>query len=452
MSTKLNFKSGAFRKYLLNTSWMVFEKVFRLLTTFIVGIILVRYLGPDQFGNYSYSLSVSSLFGALASLGLDRLAVRELVNTPEKKGGIMGTVFLLRLTGAAAALLAAVIASFLLQDKDYIKIFIALVAFGFFFQSFNVIDFFFQSRVESKKSVIPLSVSLFGSAILKIIFVLFKFPLIWFVISVALESFFLCIGLILIYRQSGFSVKEWTFDKSIAGMMLRDSWPLILSGVAVSIYMKTGQIMINKMLTAEDVGYYSAAVRICEAWYFIPMAITTSLFPAIINARKISNEFYLNRLQKLYDLLSLSAILIAVPITIFAGDIINILYGAKFAEAAPVLSIYIWGGIFVSLGVASGQYLIAENLTKIAFVRTLIGGAINVLLNLFLIPLLGITGAAISTVTAYTFAVMTIGVSRKTKGQTKMLFYSLLAPTVFSFAFMHLKKYFTLIYSGDSNK
>ena len=144
------------------------------------------------------------------------------------------------------------------------------------------------------------------------------------------------------------------------------------------------------------------------------MAITGSLFPAIINAKKTSEKLYYRRLQRLYDLMTWLAIAIALPATLLANDIIRLLFGMQYQDATGVLQIHILAGIFVFLGVASSQYLIAENYTKILFLRTFIGVIVNVILNIILIPKYGISGAAIATVISQSVVVFSIILIPKT--------------------------------------
>jgi O-antigen/teichoic acid export membrane protein len=149
-------------------------------------------------------------------------------------------------------------------------------------------------------------------------------------------------------------------------------------------------------------------VRLSESWYFIPVAISNALFPAVVNAKAISKEIYLSRLQKLYDILAWIAICIAIPVSFLSNQIITILYGKEFLPASPVLTIYIWAGVAVFLGVASSQFLVTENLTKISFYRTTLGMITNVILNLIMIPKYGIVGSAIATLISYSIAVISI--------------------------------------------
>jgi PST family polysaccharide transporter len=162
--------------------------------------------------------------------------------------------------------------------------------------------------------------------------------------------------------------------------------------------------MLGQMLGDEAVGIYSAATRISEVWYFIPIIIVASVFPAILEAKKQSETLYHQRLQRLYDLMVWLSVAVALPMTFLAGPIVVLLYGPAYAEAGTVLAIHIWASVFVFLGVASGQWFIAENRQILSFQRTLMGAVANVLLNLIFIPKFGPVGAAVATVMAYSIA------------------------------------------------
>jgi len=179
--------------------------------------------------------------------------------------------------------------------------------------------------------------------------------------------------------------------------------------------------MIKEMLDSESVGQYAAAVRLSEAWYFIPMVISASLFPAIINAKKQSEELYYARLQKLYDLMVWMAIAIAIPMTFMSDWIVELLYGSKYSESGSVLMIHIWTSLFVFLGVASSKWFITENLQRYSFYRTLAGLVVNISLNFILIPEFGIYGAAYATLISQIIASYLFNVANKRSRYTFLL-------------------------------
>ena len=425
IDTKINFRSDSFKKYFSNTSWLLFEKVARLFLNFFVTIYVIRYLGPKEFGLFSYAISFYGLFVAFISLGLESISVRELVKFPEKRDEIIGSVFYTQLVGSVIAISLIALTLLITSEELFTSILILIISVSSFFQTFNVIDYHFRSMVKAKYSVYVLFTSVLLISLIKFSLIIIQAPLIYFVIAYAFEFVLNAIGYLIVYHLQKLKVVNWKFDKKLTLNLLKDSWPLILSGVVVSIYMKVDQVIIKKMLGAEEVGFYAAAVRLSESWYFIPVAISNALFPAIVNAKNISKELFHSRLQKLYDMLAWIAIGISIPVSFFATDIIKLLYGSKFLPSVPILTIYIWAGTAVFLGVASGQYLVTENLTKISLMRTSLGMFANVVLNIILIPKYGIVGSAIATLISYSLATFSIVFFKSTSHQFIMMFKSI---------------------------
>ncbi|MGB5848555.1 MAG: flippase [Ignavibacteriaceae bacterium] len=426
IETRIDLKSESFKKYFKNTSWLFTEKILRILIAFVVTVLVIRYLGPEQFGLLSYAISFYGLFSAISILGLESISIRELVKYPERRDNILGSVFLLRLVGGIVTIILIALILFISGEPADISILILIISTSAIFQSFSVIDYYFPAEVKAKYSVYVMTASVLLTSALKIFLIIVEAPLIYFAIVFSVEFFAAAAGFLLVYKHNKLKIINWNFRKETAVNLLKDSWPLILSGLAIAIYTKIDQVMIKNMLDSKELGYYAVAVRLSEAWYFIPIALTNSIYPAIVKAKNVSNKFYFNRMQKLYDILAWLAISIAVPVSIFSRDIINIIFGNEFQSAAPVLTIYIWAGVAVFLGVASSQYLITENFTKLSFFRTLIGMVFNVILNLILIPKYGIIGAAYATLVSYSVVVFSIILFPKARKQFFMMLKSIL--------------------------
>ena len=386
-----------FMRYFKNTSWLMGERILRMAVGLFVGIWVARYLGPEQFGLFSYAQSFVGLFMALATLGLDGIIVRELVKDRRKRDALLGTAFTLKLIGAFVVLLVLVFTVNIISTDAQTKLLIIVIASATIFQSMNVVDFYFQSKVLSRYVAFANAFTLLISSAVKIWLIVNDAPLIAFAWVVLFDSAILSLGYMYFYLKMGNRIKQWIFDKDLAKSLLKDSWPLILAGIVISIYMKIDQVMIKEMLDVEAVGQYAAAARLSEAWYFIPGVLSTSLFPAMIAAKNLNKTLYLARLQRLYDLMVWLAVAIALPITFLGEYIVNIFYGEAYNMASTVLIIHVWSGVFVSLGLVFGKYLTNEGLTKIALRRSVLGMFVNVTLNYLLIPFYGIEGAAIAT-------------------------------------------------------
>lgn len=405
-----------FRKYFVNTSWLLGERVLRMGVSLFVGIYVARYLGPERFGLLSYSLSFVMLFSSLASFGLDDILVRELVKHPEKRRDLLGAVFWLKVSGTVVmGIVIALVLQFKSEDQQTYWM-IGLITIGFLFQTTNVVDFYFQSQVQSKFAVRAQALQLLITSIFKIYLVWSQAELIWFAFALMLDQAVVAVLFLLVYRWQIELFPLFSFRWIQAKKLMKDAWPLIFAGMVVSVYMKIDQVMLKEMLDAKAVGIYAAAVKLCEAWYFVPTAVIASLFPAVIEARKKSEPLYEKRVQKLYDLMVWGALLVALPTTLLADWVIYIFYGVDYQEAADVLKLYIWAGVFVSLGGASSKWLIAENLARYSFYMTALGAILNIVCNYFLIPIYGIRGAAIATLISYgTAAYLSLALFDKTR-------------------------------------
>lgn len=406
----------SFIKYFINTSWMFFEQFFRLLAGVFVGIYVARYLGPMQFGIFSYAGAFVALFAALSKLGLDGVVVRELINQPECKNKILGTAFWLKVTASLVVLgVIATILPWSSNDKQT-NIYIYIIAMGLLFQTFEIADFYFQSTTQIKYVSMCRTVQLAISSAVKLYLIYIEADLMPFVIVTLIDQIMLALAFILmLYAKNSISIFSY-FSKSIATSLLKDSWPLIVSSLAISLYMRIDQIIIKELLGVADVGLYSAALRISETTYLVPVIICTSIFPAIIATKKLGDEIYSKRILILFESMMLASILIAIPISIFSDLIMKSLFGEKYMIAGSVLAIHVWSGVFVFMGVAAGKWMLVENITKQTMYRTLAGAIINILLNLILIPIYGIKGSALATlITCFTTSILMNYISVKTR-------------------------------------
>ena len=434
------FDPEAFQKYFKNTGWLMLGKILSL----IVGIFIAKFLGPHDFGDLSFAIAFTAIIAAVGTLGLDSFIIREILHQPAKRDEVMGTAFWMRI-GVSIFLVPASVLIYLFfrsladQQGAELTLVITFCASALFFKAFNIIDSYFQSQVRSKFVVQVQNICLIISSLIKISFVLLKLPLVYFAFALVLDGLMLAIGLVIIYHRENLQIKAWVFNTSRAKSLLNQSWPLILSAVMVTLYMQIDILMLKYFAGSTETGIYSAAARISEAWYFIPVAIVTSVFPAIIHARKTDIARYQKRLQNLYDLLVAISLPVALIVSLGADTFIRLVYGEQFDGAGVMLSIHIWSGIFVFLGSASGQYLLAEGFTMISFYRTAIGAIANILLNLWLIPMYGGLGASAATLIAYFIATFSILLYSKTRQQGLMVLKSLFLINMFLIVSERLK-------------
>lgn len=387
-----------FMKYFFNTSWLFFDKIFKMGIGFFLIIYLTRYLGPENFGILSYAQSVVSIFMAFASLGISQVVIRDLVKFPKKRDILLGTWFKMSLFSSSfSILLLFILEKFILDDSNFYIV--SIISFTIIFQNFNIIiDSYFQSQVKSKSTVLVSNMGFFLSAIVKFYFIYFEYDLIYFAYALIFDVMIVSIGFLYIYRVSDLSIFHWSFDKKTFKEYIEVSLPLVLVSVSAFIYTRTDQIMLKYMVNDEAVGNYAAAIRVSELFYFIPGIIVASLFPKIVELKKEDEKRYLKLLEKMYR----SVIWISIPIAIFlysfSNEIVNILYGSQYILASKILEILSWTIIFTSIGAVFVKILYIERYEKKYLYKSIFGVGINILLNYFLIEAFGVTGAAMGTI------------------------------------------------------
>jgi O-antigen/teichoic acid export membrane protein len=394
------WQHAGFQKYFRNTSWMFIGQL-SMIISLTLNIWLARYFGPEKYGAISYIFAFVGIFSFIANFGIGEILIRELVTCPEKKNKLLGTSSLLLAIGGFLAFLISSITGIITEPETLTKILIVFYSTIFIWSPINVISAYFQATVQAKKNAY---VQIWGTvlvSIFKIFIILCGKGIIWIVFAFTLDYVIGGILYILSYIKSDLKIRDWEFDIKIAHTFFSSSFFLILSGATGYLLLKIDQVMLKFYLEKEAVGIYAAGVKLSEIWYVVPGIIASSIFPAIINAKKINTVFYVERLKKLYFFLILAAVGIAIPITFLAPYVVTILYGTEYVQSIAVLQIYIWSGIGLFLSVGINKQLITENHLKTIFLYSSCSAVLNIVLNMVLIPKIGINGSAVATLVSY---------------------------------------------------
>jgi O-antigen/teichoic acid export membrane protein len=389
-----------------NTGWMMGDQIVRKLVGLLVGVLVARYLGPQLYGEFSYAVAFVMIISPLAMLALDDISIRRMAQDPSGKNEILGTSFIIMIGGGVAAFSLAMAAILLVRPVDpLMQWLVGILAAGSIVQAFIAIEFWFESQMQWKFTVYAKTSAFLLLSIIRIGLILLKAPLVAFAWAGLTETTLGSAGLLIVYRKRGYTTKKWKFSRTMAGSLLRDSWPLFFSALLTMIYLRIDQVMLGNMAGSGELGNYSVVVQISEVWYFVPMVITSSIFPALVKVEAGSEELFYAHMQKLYNLMVLFAYSVALPISLFSGEVIQTLFSSAYADAGPLLSILVWTGVFTSLGAARSVLIVAKNWTRVNLVSIVLGCVVNILLNILLIPKYGAMGAVAATFISYWFAI-----------------------------------------------
>jgi polysaccharide transporter, PST family len=388
-------------KIIANTGWLFVDQVASLMVGFLVGAWVARYLGPARYGIYNYALAIVALLTPLVALGLKDIVIRDIVRAPDDKDEILGTVFGLQLVGGLFALALSIgIAQVTRSENPLAGWLIVVLAGQFIFQAFSVtLVYWFNSQVQAKYIVWANNIALFFFCLVRIGLVLSEAPLIAFAWAALGQAFAFAIAVAAFHRLSRQSLFTWQVSFTRARRLLGNSWPLLVSALAIMLYMKIGQVMLGNMIGAKELGIYSAAARLTDLWNFIPMAIAASVFPAVVRSHENdSDEVIRKRMQLFYDVMAGIAYTIVIPLILLAPLLVEIVFGPSYAEAASILRIQAWALPFVFLGVARSRWIIAEDMVRFNMLATILGALTCIVMNLILIPKFSGLGAALAVV------------------------------------------------------
>jgi O-antigen/teichoic acid export membrane protein len=391
----------AFHAIAANSAWLFIDRFARMGLALFIGVWVARYLGPKRYGELSLVFAYLALFQSIVSLGLDGIVVRDLAVNPSKTGEILGSTFALRVTAGAFTLVVAVTCLAISFGLGSQEVLLCACAGGLLlFQAFDTIDLWFQSRSQSKRTIIPKFTGYAFIMAIKVALIFSAAPLYLFATVQTVEVLIGAAGLCLslrIYPPS--SPLKFCFAR--ARKLICESYPYILSALSITVYMRIDQMMIAHFLGYEASGIYAAAIPLSTVWYAIPTTLYVTLAPFIARKKQQSEQAYYDALLLIFRIFGAIALSVSVSTALIAPVLINILYGQKYQGASQILAIHVFGNLFVFQGMAQQLWLINERAARLTLWRTLSGGLVSVISNIVLLPLIGLPGAAISAVLSY---------------------------------------------------
>lgn len=382
-----------------NVFWALLGKVVNMFGSLFVGILVARYLGPSQYGLMNYVISYVAMFSIIATFGLSHIEVRELARIPERKNEIIGTCFVLRMLFATIGYLIIIVTVFISEADSFTTIMIMVYGLTLYTSCFEVIRNYFTSIIKNEYVVkSEISRTIIG-AFIKIALLLVHARLEYFIIATLFDTILVASGYLLSYSKKAGRITDWKYNKTLVPFLVKQSFPLLLSGAAVVIYQRIDQIMIGNMIDKESVGYFATAGKFLDIVLFLPGVLTQTVTPLLIKTKEERTLIeYENRCRQFISIIVWISVILALLTSVLANAIILLTYGAEYSMAVPVLQIMAWKTVGMALSSSGGQIIIIEGLQKWAVVRNVMGCVTCVIMNYLFIPTYGIIGSSIVTV------------------------------------------------------
>lgn len=382
-------------KVTINAGWLIAGRIYHMLLTFFIGLLTARYLGPANYGLINYAAAYTTFFASFCTLGINSVIVKNFVDNPDDEGETIGSAIVLRTVSSLLSVIMMICIT-LFMDKGEVttNIVVALCSIGVLFQVMDTLNYWFQAKLQSKYAALATVISYTVVSIYKIWLLLTGKSVEWFAISTSLDSFVVAIVLLVMYyKQNG---PKFSFSVKKSKELFFSSYHFILAGLMVAIYGSTDRFMLKQMLNESEVAYYSTAVALCNTWVFVLAAIIDSMYPVILQHFGKNNGKFEQKNRQLYAIVFYISVLASSLISVLATFIVKVLYGDAYISAADPLRIITWYTAFSYLGVARNAWMVCYN-CQFYLKYLYIGAALtNVVLNVWLIPIWGASGAALA--------------------------------------------------------
>ncbi len=378
-----------------NALWLIGGRVVQMMLSLFVGILSARYLGPDNYGLINYGSALVNFFMAFCTLGINSVIIKEFLDHPEEQGKALGSAITLRLLSGFWSCILVIGISFVIDYGEWeTVVVVALCSVSLLFHVFDTINYWFQSQYKANVTAITIFVAYVVTSAYKIILLILQKSIFWFAFASSVDYIALSLLLLAFYKKNNGPklAFSWTKGKEL----LRQSYHYILSGMMVAIYGQTGSLLLKQMLDETAVGYYSTALGICNMWTFVLSAIIDAMFPTLIHTFKEDKAQFEKRNRQVYAMVFYITVAVSLVFVFFGNFAIKILYGEAFLPAATPLKILTWYTAFSFFGVARNAWLVCNEMQKYLKYIYMGAAAVNVALNVVLIPLWGPAGAALA--------------------------------------------------------
>ncbi|MEI4197912.1 flippase [Roseovarius sp. E0-M6] len=392
-------------RFFKSAGWLLARQVTTIFNSLVLGIVLARHLGPENFGVLNYTISLVVMVMPLTTLGMRNLALREYATRPEDAERILGTITAMRLGGTLAALAVIYVVSTRFPiEHDNIALLCMLLGVALLFQIFDTIKEQFIALQNPRIFVIVEVCVLLTFTLLKMLLVLLDASVDAFIIAAGGEIVTQGIAAGLAYYIRTGKSPRLRVDRGLMRSYAGSALPLVLGSISTVIYLKVDILFLANMVGKEATGQYAVATRLSEAWYILPSTLAMAAFPRMMELRSTAPEHYRRRIQEAMDAFAAFGTLIALTSFFWAAPLIGLLFGPEYLPATALLQIQVWVGVVFATRQLIHKYLLADGLYWSSALINLTGAVSNVALNLLLIPRFGAEGAAWATLISYTLA------------------------------------------------
>ncbi|HEY5220722.1 MAG TPA: flippase [Candidatus Paceibacterota bacterium] len=384
-----------------NTFWLSVSNFGGRLIKAIIIIYAARVLGTDGYGVFSYAITLAGFLTLFMDPGINGILIRDASKVDEEeRRTIFGTMFAIKIVLLIIGVLVILFVAPLFSTLPGAKVLIPIIALVL---AFDTMREFFFSLIRAMENM-QWEAAIF--LLTNVGIVVFGFIFLAYAANAQSFSWGYVAGdalgtIAAVIALRGYFKKIFSrFDAARVMPILKAAWPFAISGALGLLFTNSDILIISWMRSASDVGIYSAAIRIIQTFYLIPGIIQFATLPLISRLAKHDDERFRSAFERTLGMIFLASIPLSLGGIVFGTQIMAFIFGAPYAAGGLAFKILAATLMFDFPASIIINALFAYEHQKSLVVSSALGGAVNVGLDLALIPFFGITGSAVATLVA----------------------------------------------------
>lgn len=379
-----------------NTIYLVAASVFQKFFSFLYFTMVARALGAERVGMYVTALAFSSMFSIAVDLGLTAVLIREGAKEEKSLPRLLSHVLTIKIVLAFLAYGALWLVAWKMNYSGLIQ---ELIHWAGVIMVLDSVSLSIFGVLRAKRQ---LSYESLGVIITQLTIVVAGLLVLWLGWGVRALLLALGLGSIMnvlwgfyaLFKQNFIWQIDWSW--LLSKKLARLAAPFAFAGIFTKVYSYIDTVMLSYLLGSKAAGWYSVPYKVGFAFQFIPMAFAASLYPAMSNFFVQDKE----RLRGLFEKGILYLSFLALPLSFGLGALADVfiikIFGEEFRPSIVPLQILLASVLFAFLDFPVGSLLNACNRQNVQTGAMGLTMVINIIANWFLIPRLGVIGAALA--------------------------------------------------------
>lgn len=402
------------KERLINLFWLLLEQGGRVLSTFLITILIVNYAGADKYGSFTLSLAIFTALGAIVALGMDAILFKRFISNENNEIELIETSCFLRLILAVTVVISVSLIN-IYSDELFIEILNVLVI-GFLFDSLLSFKDYFAANLRNKLYTYSTILSLLLQLLITYILVEQTVDIFYFSYAYLLAKVIQAVSLYAFYYNDKHIVIRPKLNKKLAKDLLKSSFPMMLAATIGLLYSLQDQLFIKYLLNEHELGIYAVGVKMILVFIILPTLVSNVFYPSLVNKfQQKESSAYTKQLESIYVLFFVLGVGMCILLYSCSDLIIQALFSSEFSRSTDIMKVYSLLLILSFFQSINNKVLILHGLEKVIFKRALFALTINAVLNFTLIPKYGIIGAAYSTVISELFVVLSYAFKHETR-------------------------------------